>query len=333
MTHSVTGCSTCSRVFISRKKNRPSLRRRGTRRCRRRRSPTASAAATAAAHSRARIPSSTSGEGASSTTFWCRRWMEHSRSPSAQTVPWASAMTWTSMCRRPPGTARRTPSDRRTRCRPRSRAASISPAARRSLRTIRMPRPPPPADALISTGRSASVTRGRLQIGRIGTPGRRPSASSPRSSSPSPRSRPGAARSRSARRRAPRGRRRRSPRGTRSRDGRRRRRRPARPRRSARPAGRSRPGACPAADRLVGLPDVRRVGVGVGVHGDGGDAQSRQVRNTRRAISPRFATSRLECSSHVAHIRKTPKPAAPATGALWIADRHRPSTVRVSRGR
>jgi hypothetical protein len=38
-------------------------------------------------------------DGASSTTFWCRRWIEHSRSPSAQTVPWESANTWISTCR------------------------------------------------------------------------------------------------------------------------------------------------------------------------------------------------------------------------------------------
>ena len=44
--HSVTGCSTWSRVFISRKKKRPARRRRGTRPCRRRRSRSRAAAAT-----------------------------------------------------------------------------------------------------------------------------------------------------------------------------------------------------------------------------------------------------------------------------------------------
>ena len=38
-------------------------------------------------------------EGASSTSFWCRRWIEHSRSPSATTSPWVSATICTSMCR------------------------------------------------------------------------------------------------------------------------------------------------------------------------------------------------------------------------------------------
>ena len=50
---------------------------------------------------RSRIPAtrSTSGAGASSMTFWWRRWIEHSRSPSAHTVPCASASTWTSTWR------------------------------------------------------------------------------------------------------------------------------------------------------------------------------------------------------------------------------------------
>ncbi len=38
------------------------------------------------------------------------------------------------------------------------RAASSSAGSCASVRTIRMPRPPPPADALISTGKSASVS-------------------------------------------------------------------------------------------------------------------------------------------------------------------------------
>ena len=35
----------------------------------------------------AQLAGSTAGDGASSITFWWRRWIEHSRSPSAQTVP------------------------------------------------------------------------------------------------------------------------------------------------------------------------------------------------------------------------------------------------------
>ncbi len=41
----------------------------------------------------------TKGEGVSSTTFWCRRWMEHSRSGSVTMVPLPSPKICTSMCR------------------------------------------------------------------------------------------------------------------------------------------------------------------------------------------------------------------------------------------
>ena len=43
--------------------------------------------------------SSSAGEGVSSTSFWCRRWMEQSRSPRAITFPWASPRSCTSMWR------------------------------------------------------------------------------------------------------------------------------------------------------------------------------------------------------------------------------------------
>ena len=86
MTASVTGCSTCSRVFISKKYGSPwpsttnstvpALTY-----------PTASAAATAASVRRARSSGVTTGEGASSTIFWWRRWMLHSRSNSATVSP------------------------------------------------------------------------------------------------------------------------------------------------------------------------------------------------------------------------------------------------------
>ena len=51
----------------------------------------------------------------------------------------------------------------------------------------------------------------------------------------------------------------------------------------------------------------------------------------RRAISPRLATSTRRIMAFP-YIRKTPKPSAPSTGPLWIADRQMPSTVRVSLG-
>ena len=39
------------------------------------------------------------GDGDSSISFWWRRWIEHSRSPSVSTPPWPSASTWISTCR------------------------------------------------------------------------------------------------------------------------------------------------------------------------------------------------------------------------------------------
>ena len=50
---------------------------------------------------RSRSSGSVPGDGDSSSTFWWRRWIEHSRSPSASTVPWASASSCTSTCRAP----------------------------------------------------------------------------------------------------------------------------------------------------------------------------------------------------------------------------------------
>ena len=40
------------------------------------------------------------GAGASSTSFWWRRWVEQSRSPSATMAPWLSPSSWTSTWRR-----------------------------------------------------------------------------------------------------------------------------------------------------------------------------------------------------------------------------------------
>ena len=39
------------------------------------------------------------GAGASSTSFWCRRWSEQSRSQQWTTLPCESARIWTSTCR------------------------------------------------------------------------------------------------------------------------------------------------------------------------------------------------------------------------------------------
>ena len=48
---------------------------------------------------RGAITGVTAGLGASSSSFWCRRWILHSRSPSAITRPCVSASTWISMWR------------------------------------------------------------------------------------------------------------------------------------------------------------------------------------------------------------------------------------------
>ncbi|CAB4886065.1 unannotated protein [freshwater metagenome] len=60
--------------------------------------PTERAAATAAAPISARSTSSTAGEGDSSTIFWWRRWIEHSRSNSDTQLPCWSANIWISIC-------------------------------------------------------------------------------------------------------------------------------------------------------------------------------------------------------------------------------------------
>jgi hypothetical protein len=104
------------------------------------------------------------GAGASSSTFWCRRWVEQSRSNRCRTVPWVSPMTWTSMCR-PCSTYFST----RIVSSPNADAASRFAAATASSyspwdRTMRIPLPPPPAAAFTRTGNSicscASSPRG-----------------------------------------------------------------------------------------------------------------------------------------------------------------------------
>ena len=101
-TASVTGCSTWRRVFISRKCG-ACRRRRGTRRCPRPRSRRRGRRVRPARAARRRSSSARPGAGASSMTFWWRRWREQSRVPSAHTVPCASARICTSTCR-PPST-------------------------------------------------------------------------------------------------------------------------------------------------------------------------------------------------------------------------------------
>src|SRR6185312_11599480 len=57
----------------------------------------ARAAATAASPMRFLIASSRKGDGVSSSTFWWRRWIEHSRSKRWTWCPWVSPNTWNSM--------------------------------------------------------------------------------------------------------------------------------------------------------------------------------------------------------------------------------------------
>ena len=175
MTSSVTGCSTCSRVFISRKQNSPcgvqdeldgaradvaERLARGDR-----------GLATARRAGRRRRPATAH----SSTIFWWRRWIEHSRSnrcdDGAVRVAEDLDLDVARVDRR---------SARGTRCRRRT----PTPASRRPLATAsasssgratsRMPRPPPPNAALTSTGkpiRRGRGDRGRSPRGRRSTPG------------------------------------------------------------------------------------------------------------------------------------------------------------------
>jgi len=63
--------------------------------------PTASARRSAAAFSSSVCAWESSGDDDSSITFWLRRWIEQSRTPMAQAVPWLSAISCTSTCRAP----------------------------------------------------------------------------------------------------------------------------------------------------------------------------------------------------------------------------------------
>ncbi len=95
--------------------------------------------------------------------------MEQSRSPTIHTVPCVSAMTWTSMCR-----AVGRYGSTNTVSSPKAESASAPAAASSPSRaagsvTTRIPRPPPPADAFTSSGKSAAVAESG-STDRIGTP-------------------------------------------------------------------------------------------------------------------------------------------------------------------
>lgn len=82
----------------------------------------------------------------------------------------------------------------------------------------------------------------------------------------------------------------------------------------------------------VGLAHVQGSGVRVRVHGDGGDAE--RPAGAEDPAGDLAPVGDEQGGDHVSpHIRKMPKPPrAPSTGAVWIAERHIPRTVLVSRG-
>ena len=96
------------------------------------------------------------GAGAISITFWCRRWIEQSRSNRCSVVPWVSARICTSMCRgRPTACSMNTVGSPKAPSASRIAADTDSRSAAGSS-TRRMPRPPPPATALTKTGKPIS---------------------------------------------------------------------------------------------------------------------------------------------------------------------------------
>ena len=111
------------------------------------------------------------GAGVSSMIFWCRRCIEHSRSPSVHTVPCGVGQhLHLDVPAAPRRTARQKTSPSPNAAAASARAAATRPPAAASSRTTRMPRPPPPAAALTSTGRSAAVTAAGSSAASTGTP-------------------------------------------------------------------------------------------------------------------------------------------------------------------
>ena len=261
----------------------------------RRRSPTR----TASSWRSRRCVSSRPGAGASSTSFWWRRWSEQSRSPMRRPVPWVAQQLDLDVARRPdPALEVDAPSPNAAR----PRVAGGERRGRSPRRsTRRMPRPPPPAAALTRSGKPirAAVAEDRVDARRgrparverardDGTPRRR-RARRAASLSPSAeivgrgrRRDPGVV----AAARTPRARR-----GIRSPDGPHR-----RPRRAPLRPPRRRAGSSRSAGRARSEPPRRprgraRAGVRIGVDGDRLDAELAAARMTRSAISPRFAIS------------------------------------------
>ncbi len=95
--------------------------------------------------------------GASSTTFWWRRWMLHSRSNRYTTLPWWSASTCTSMWRGPRAYFSTNTASSPKALRASLWASSIISSNSSARSTSFMPLPPPPSLALISTGKPMSM--------------------------------------------------------------------------------------------------------------------------------------------------------------------------------
>ena len=116
------------------------------------------------------------GDGASSITFWWRRWTEQSRSKRCTMSPCASASTCTSMWRgRTIACSRYTERVAERAPPPRSSPSRRRRAAPARLGTSRMPRPPPPCAAFTKRGsrapRRAAAAPGIVERLRRGQPG------------------------------------------------------------------------------------------------------------------------------------------------------------------
>lgn len=127
--------------------------------------------------------------GASSTTFWYRRCIEHSLSHKCVTLPWQSPTICISTCRNPSTAA----FSANTCLVGLSSMALVASLCRSSKwRINRMPRPPPPSTALTMTGKPTlsanTLTASILPVGsvRAGSTGTSHSTASRRASSLSP---------------------------------------------------------------------------------------------------------------------------------------------------
>ncbi len=178
---SVTGCSTCNRVLTSMNRYRPVSGSTRNSTVPALRYPAAVATRTAASLIACSAAGSSTVDADSSSTFWCRRCSVQSRTPTAHTVPYPSAITWTSTWRAAGiifsrNTVGSPNANRASPCAAVSAAVSSASAC-----TTRMPRPPPPAAAFNTRGYpsraacavacSASSTGWPLH-GTTGTPAR-----------------------------------------------------------------------------------------------------------------------------------------------------------------